>query len=450
MMRLPVLGAGIAACILGAAAQRLPGDVGAMDGGRTVAYVAWTAAAGVLYAAAVAVVMRISPGPRQRTLAVVLLLAAVMRVATLLPPPLLSTDAYRYAWDGRVQAAGVNPYLYLPAASELLPLRDAGAGPAAIYPNINRADYAPTIYPPIAQATFAIAALVWPGVWGIKAAMLAFDVLAGGAGLLLLRAVGLPPARLLIYAWNPLVAWEFAGGAHIDAAAVGLSALAILAAVRCRPALAGAALGLAVLCKLLPAALFPALWRRRDLRAPLACGAVIAAGYGCYALGGWGAGWRVLGFLPGYASEEGLDGGGVFLLRLAALIGPLPHWAGPAYAALGLAGLLALALAVARRPLPAGQAERATHICRDALWLGTAAMAVLSPHYPWYLTALALPAVLAPRPAALWLMLSAPVLYLDPDHDRVLWPSLVFLPFIALLALDLLHARPFPVLEGGL
>ena len=76
-------------------------------------------------------------------------------------------------------------------------------------------------------------------------------------------------------------------------------------------------------------------------------------------------------------------------------------------------------------------------------------MAVLSPHYPWYLTALALPAVLAPRPAALWLMLSAPVLYLDPDHDRVLWPSLVFLPFVMLLALGLTR-RPLPSSQGGL
>jgi len=441
-----LLGAAILACILGAAAQRLPDDIGAMTEGRTVAYVAWTVAAGALYAAAVALVLR-AQAPGRRTLAAVLLLAAAMRLVTILPPPLLSTDVYRYVWDGRVQAAGINPYVHLPAAPELLPLRDAANGPAAVYPNINRAYYAPTIYPPFAQAIFAAVALAWPGIWGMKTAMLAFDALAAGAGLLLLRAAGLPPARVLIYAWNPLVVWEFAGGAHIDAAAAGLSALAILAAVRLRPALAGAALGLAVLCKLLPAALFPALWRRWDLRTPLACAVVIALGYACYA----GAGWRVLGYLPGYASEEGLgSGGGVFLLRLATLLGPLPHWAGPAYAALGLAGLLALALAVAWRPLPDGPARRTAHICRDAVWLGAATMAVLSPHYPWYLTALALPAVLAPRPAALWLMLSAPVLYLDPDHDRVVWPSLVFLPFIALLALDLPRRRLLPALQGGL
>lgn len=437
-MRLPAmaaLGTGILFCILEGASQRMPGDIGAMGADRTAAYVGWTGAAGVLFAVTAAIVARAPSGAGRGALAAVLLLGGAMRLVAFVPPPLLSTDVYRYVWDGRVQAAGINPYLYVPAAPELEWLRDGGAGPAAIYPNINRADFAPTIYPPAAQALFAMVGVAWPTVWGMKAAMLAFDATAAGVASLLLRAARLPPDRLLIYAWNPLVVWEIAGGAHIDGAAVGLSALALLAAVRCRPAMAGAALGLAVLCKLLPAALLPALWRRRDLRLPVACGVVVAAGYACFA----DAGWRVLGYLPGYATEEGVGGGGAFLLRLAAVLGPLPSWAGPGYAALALLGLLTLAFTVVRRPLPADTAGRANAICRDTLWLGTATMAALSPHYPWYLTALALPAVLAPRPGPLWLMLSAPVLCLDPDHDSVAWPSLVFLPFVGLLALELVQ-----------
>jgi len=446
-LALAALGAGLVLCLLGGAALRMPDDVGAMARERTELYVAWAAAAGVLYAAAVALVAGAAPGLGRRALAAVLLLAVVMRVVTVLPPPLQSTDAYRYVWDGRVQAAGINPYRYLPAAKELAGLRDEGVGAGAVYPNINRADTAPTIYPPFAQAIFAAVAQIWPSLWGIKAVMLAFDLLAVGAALLLLRAARMPPERALIYAWNPLVLWEFAGGAHIDAAAVGLSALAILAAVRVRPALAGGALGLAVLCKLLPAALFPALWRRWDWRTPLACGAVIAAGYACYA----GVGWRVFGYLPGYASEERLADGGVVLLRLAALFGPLPSWAGPGYLALALAGLAALAVAVVRRPLPSDPARRAVAICTDALWLSAATMAALSPHYPWYLAVLAWPAVLAPRASALWLTLAAPAMYLDPDHDQVLWPALVFLPFAGLLAWELLRpARlPLPAVFGG-
>jgi len=332
---LSALGVGILLCILAGASQRLPDNIGIMSPVRTRAYVGWAGAAGVLFAAAVMVVARAGSGSGLQ-IAAILLLGAAMRLAVFVPPPLLSTDVYRYVWDGRVQAAGINPYRHLPVAPELEPLRDQGTGPAAIYPNINRADFAPTIYPPAAQALFALVGLAWPTIWGMKAAMLAFDAITAAAALVLLRAACLPGERVLIYAWNPLVVWEFAGGAHVDAAAVGLSALAILAAIRCRPALAGAALGLAVLCKLLPAALFPALWRRWDLRMPLTACVVVAAGYACYA----GAGWRVLGYLPGYASEEGLgSGSGVFLLRLGAVLGPVPSWAGPGYAVLALLGL---------------------------------------------------------------------------------------------------------------
>ncbi len=435
------LGVLIMAMVAGGLFQRVAGDIGSMDRGRTVAYVGFSAGAGLFYAAAALLILRRTL-PRRPALIVVLAAASGMRLLTVTAPPLLSTDLYRYVWDGRVQAAGINPYFYLPADPALAALRDGGAGPEAIYPNINRADSAPTIYPPAAQAIFAAIAYAWPTIWGVKAVMLAFDALAIVAALLLLRAARLPPERVLIYAWNPLPVWEFAGGGHIDAAALALSAFALLAAARRRPAWAGGMLALAVLCKLLPAALFPAIWRRWDLRTPLACAAVVAAGYACFA----GAGWRVLGYLPGYASEEGLStGGGFFLLRLLGTLGPLPVWAGAAYVAAALAGLLALAAWVSlRAPLPSDPAARAMVIGRDALWLTAAVMATLSPHYPWYFTALTIPSVVAPLPSVLWLTLAAPVLYLDHGLGDLAAPAIVFVPFAILLARDVLWRRATP------
>lgn len=420
--------AGILLCVAAASALRLPGEVGSMDPSRTAIYVAYTLVAGVLFAIGAAIVLWRPPAGR---LAVPLIVLAglAMRAIPFAAPPPLSTDVYRYVWDGRVQAAGINPYRFLPADPALASLRDTGAGPAAIYPNINRADYAPTIYPPVAQAIFAAASFVAPGVWGMKTVMLAFDLLALGATLLILQACGLPPSRILLYAWNPLVVWEFAGGAHVDALATGFSALALLAVVRARPGWGGAGLAAAVLCKLLPAAIAPALWRPREWRLPIVAAAVTLAGYAAYA----SAGWRVLGFLPGYASEEELGGGGVLLLSLMPT--PLPDWATPAYAVVGLLLLAGLALRCLWRP------ATPQAIAVDALWLTAATMAVLSPHYPWYLTALAVPAAITPRLTALWLMAAAPLLYLDPYHLHPQWPALVFLPAIATLAYDLFRHR---------
>src|SRR3954454_21970552 len=84
--------------------------------------------------------------PSNSTVLIVVAFAIVFRLSILFAPPYLSDDIYRYVWDGRVQAAGINPYRYIPAAPELAHLRDE-----TIYPKINRKDWAHTIYPPVAQ-----------------------------------------------------------------------------------------------------------------------------------------------------------------------------------------------------------------------------------------------------------------------------------------------------------
>ena len=101
----------------------------------------------VPYAIAAWLVLRGRPDDADsgRALASILLVGVAMR-CLLLPGTPVSTDLFRYVWDGRVQGAGINPYLYVPSDAALSGLRDS-----AIYPNMNRADYAPGIYPPTAQ-----------------------------------------------------------------------------------------------------------------------------------------------------------------------------------------------------------------------------------------------------------------------------------------------------------
>lgn len=427
------LGAGLLGLVGAGLHAPAPGSYGDLVQPEAHRYIACAVAAGALYAVAVWLVRRSAvPGWMPPMILLVGLAARIMVAAE---PPLMSTDLYRYVWDGRVQAAGINPYRYIPADPALAFLRDPGPGPTAIFPNINRPETAPTIYPPAAQALFALIGLTRSSIWTIKAAMLAFDLVATAAALALLRLARLPAAWILVWSWNPLVIWELSGAAHIDAAAVALSALAMLAAARARPAWAGAALGAAVLFKFLPAAIFPALWRPWSVRTPLLAAVVIVVGYACYASAGSG----VFGYLPGYAAEEGLDGRGFLLLRLLTLVGPLPPWAGPAYLVAGALLLGAAAALVAFRPRRAAHAHV---IARDALVLAGALLAVLSPHYPWYLTMLVLPAVIVPSWAALWPSIAGPLLYLDHAHNEVLATCIVFLPALPLVALDL-RSRSF-------
>lgn len=406
--------------------------VGLAGQAHVAAFVASLCLAGALWAVAIAIVRR-GPLPR-RTLWVVLVSAAAMRLLTLAAPPILSSDIYRYVWDGRVQLAGINPYRYVPAADALAFLRDT-----AVYPHINRAEYAHTVYPPAAQALFALAAVITPGVLGMKVMMAAFDVLVIGVLVFLLRMVGRDPAEVLIYAWLPLPVWEFAGNGHIDAVAAGLLTLALLLAARGRRISTGIMLAAATLTKFLPAVVVPAFWRPRDWRLPIVFGAVVAAFYLPYA---WG-GTNVLGFLFGYASEEGIaDGKGFFALQLLGSFMPLPAWSSAAYLAITLIILFCLAARFAfATELPAAAGARVLLQARQSVVLGAVLLVALSPHYPWYFGWLAPLACLAPYPAVLWMLAAAPLLA-HGSFEYIVVPGAVYGPAIVLAAMDLYRRIP--------
>ena len=352
---------------------------------------------GLVYLVAVAQVRR----GETVSLAFVIGVAAALRLILLGLPPYLSDDIFRYIWDGRVQGAGINPYLHIPNDPALAGLRDA-----EIWPRINRADYAPTIYPPAAQALFFLVTRLSGGVLGMKAFWVAAEGVTAWALVRLLGAMGLPRARLLIFAWCPLAVLEIAGSGHLDAAMTAFVALALLAHRRGWRGVAGAAMGGAALVKFFPVVVLPALWRRWDWRLPTAFAAVVVALYLPYL----GAGAKVLGFLSGYSHEEGLASGKGFWL-----VDVLRRTTGlsvPPLAYVALTGLLLAALALvivlSREPgraIPGGLA------------LAAVGMIALSPNHPWYFVWLLPFVCFHPEPALLWLVAAAPLLYWPNPFD---------------------------------
>src|SRR6266849_3246560 len=243
------------------------------------------------------------------TLIIVLVLAGIFRLSIVFAPPYLSDDIYRYVWDGRVQAAGINPYRYIPADEHLQSLRDE-----AVYPKINRRDYAHTMYPPAAEAIYFLTTRISESVTWMKLTIVGFEVIAIWILMELLASFGMPRQRILIYAWHPLAVWEFAGSGHVDPLAFAFIALALLAMRRNWETVIGISLGLATLAKLFPIVLFPALYKRWGWKMPTALAATIIVGYLPY-LGVGPLG--VLGFIPAYAQERGIiTGEQFFILRL--------------------------------------------------------------------------------------------------------------------------------------
>jgi alpha-1,6-mannosyltransferase len=423
------LGLGIFGLTLLALSLHVPGSIWVGTVPRKDAVVALMLGSGVLYAGAVWLVVqgRVAGG----MLAPVLGIAVALRVALVLAPPFMSSDIYRYVWDGRVQAAGINPYVHVPVDPTLIGLRDA-----VIYPRINRADYAHTIYPPAAQVIFAAVGRVSQSVLAMKLWMLLLEACGIAAMLRLLRLAGLPAERVLIYAWNPLALWAVAGDGHIDGAAIGLLGLAMLASVGRRAGLAGALLAGAILTKFLPLAVAPALWRRWDWKMPASCAAVIVALYACYA----GAGWQVLGFLPSYTHEEGFGGSGFWALAVLGHFVQLPAWTGAAYV---LAAACALAL-VAWGIVFRDRDNPVVALGDGVAVLAAGTVAAMSAHYPWYFAWLALPSCLSARPAVLWLSVAPMLLYSDPWHDEILLQTAVFLPALGLAVMDIWRRVPQP------
>jgi hypothetical protein len=206
--------------------------------------------------AAMLAAYRLARGAGGPTMRWILLAALAFRLAAAWGGPAMSDDLYRYVWDGRVQIAGVHPYAHAPIDADLAELRDD-----RVYPRINHPEV-PTIYPPLAQMLFVVLALVGAGAGGVQVAVGLLDMGVVLGLVALLRAMRLPPHRVVLYAWNPLAVLESAGSGHVEPLGVALVVVAVTALAAGRIVRAGAALGLAVQAKLLPLVLIPGAIRR--------------------------------------------------------------------------------------------------------------------------------------------------------------------------------------------
>ena len=352
-----------------------------------------------------------------------LIFAALFRISILFSPPYLSDDVYRYVWDGRVQSAGINPYRYIPADESLAKLRDD-----RIYPNINRREYARTIYPPVAEGVFLLITRISESVTWMKAAMVGFEAITVWALIQLLVSFGFARQRVLIYAWHPLVVWEFAGSGHLDAMVIAFIALALLAHRKRRETLTVVLLACATCVKLFPAALFPAFYKRWSWKMPLAFVATVVVAYLPYlSVGPKGA----LGFLEGYANERGMFSGDQFFLLTVVRQVVSANVPASAYLVFTVAVLGGLFLWM----MLGKQSDDVSYI-RNGLIIASIFMLLLAPHFSWYFCWLILFLCFIPAISVFYLTAASFLLYLTWINDTpdrvVLLKTLIFVPFLIL------------------
>jgi alpha-1,6-mannosyltransferase len=395
-------------------------------------------------------------GAERRVIWFVLAAGLVFR-ATLFPLyPSLSDDLFRYRWDGKMQAAGYNPYQQAPADPALKHLRDE------TWPGVNGKNYV-AVYGPLTELLFRWwypVAAAGGGVVGsrqeaggrtphtgdrllppasrllppkgiqasvllMKLPMLAFDL---GVALLLLRllaVLGLPAARVLIYWWSPITVVEFAASGHNDSVAVFFLVLALIGLAASERAWTLAALALSTLSKLFAGFLWPMVlvrWigrgRWKELAWPVVCAAVV---YFPFRGGLFGDVQGVSVYAGSWRNNDSLFG------LFAAFTGS-PLAASAAYGATvaGIAGFLA------GRGVPA---------LRSAFVVLGAVLCCASNVFPWYMSWILPLLAVFPNPA--WLLFSV-LIFLSYNvligygalgvwRDDTTFLLLEYVPFYALL-----------------
>jgi alpha-1,6-mannosyltransferase len=344
-------------------------------------------------------------------------------------PALLSTDMYRYVWDGRVQQHGINPYLYAPSSEQLRSLRDD-----SIYPKINRKEY-PTVYPAAAQLAFrTFYFLAGDSVAGFKGLMVFFEALTLWLLVLTIRAYGFEEARVFIYAWNPLVVFEIGYGGHVDGLTVFFAFLAFYLGAQKRIIPAVVALAFSSAIKFYPALLLPALLNRGDrIKGTIAFIVFFILLY----LPFFAVGEKIVGFLPNYFTSPYES----FNLGLKYLIMDLV----PGLEYLFISQIFVLALMAAGLFVFFREKQNEQVIRCAYILIGLLIVLMPTALHPWYVVILV--PFLSFFPSVAWLtftcMLTLSYIYYAPSMGKLpVWVSLLeYLPLFFILLMGLVRNR---------
>ncbi|MFT7537897.1 MAG: alpha-1,6-mannosyltransferase [Lysobacterales bacterium] len=251
-----------------------------------------------------------SSSTNKATLWLVLGFSVLFRLLTFWGEPIHENDIYRYLWDGKSVAAGINPFKYAPSdvfmadfdidydyyditsdvtlkakdfdgeddkrLAQLITLRDDNQ---LIYSRIGHWQV-PTIYPPVTQILFALSSWIYPDSLNfMRFFFLLFDM---GVLLLivaLLKHFNKDPCLAMLYGWLPLVVMQLSNSGHYDAIAIFFVLLSVYFYCRQWLYLSVSVLAIATLTKFFPVVLFPILFQRKWFRKGLVFSTVMVIFY---------------------------------------------------------------------------------------------------------------------------------------------------------------------------
>ena len=220
-----------------------------------------------------------------QTIGFLIALGLAFRAMFLGSTPIYEDDWNRYLWDGFVITQGESPYKYSP--TEILEnktpentqkFKDISDANNSFLRKINN-QHLTTIYPPVTQAVFTLAALIKP--FSLDALRLLFLISEAITMFLMVKALSLygrSPLWLGLYALNPLLIFSAFNAAHMDIL-LAPALLGTLIAMRRHPFVAAVVLSTAAAIKIWPLLLAPIIFRpwRNNLKIYISCAFIVGA-----------------------------------------------------------------------------------------------------------------------------------------------------------------------------
>jgi len=195
----------------------------------------------------------------------VYIFSILFRLALFALIPNLSDDVYRFIWDGRITANGLNPYVHLPEYFLSSPeYQDIGLT-SHLYELFGKNTH--SSYPPLNQLIFAIAAWIAPGsIFGSIVVIRLFIIVFEIGNIIIIRKLlkiyRKPDKTGLFYALNPLVILELTGNLHFEAILIFFILLTLWYLHFSKILSAGIVFSFGILSKLIPLIFLPVIWIR--------------------------------------------------------------------------------------------------------------------------------------------------------------------------------------------
>lgn len=194
-------------------------------------------------------------------------LGVFFRVLLLLSTPALSDDFYRFVWDGRLLAHGINPYIILPTEFIHNPDYQKIIGDVSLFKSLNSPNYF-TVYPSLNQYIFGVSAWLAGNNLFLNIIILRLFILSGEILTIFLLSKLSQKKRspIALYVFNPLIIIELVGNLHFEGLVIAFLLLAYELFQKNRNSLSAISLAMAVSIKLLPLIFLPIIFKKLDFR----------------------------------------------------------------------------------------------------------------------------------------------------------------------------------------